>query len=308
MRWKHLAGWLGAAALLGSGCATSGNDQLVNTVYSMNRKITNIDQNLTPTVTKLNETVVNMGARVDAVEQSSQTQATTLETMQRQLQEMKATLDDIHRRGYAKEGLTPPRSSSSIPSVSGSGMEITPTAPPGGPVPPGALEDSTSMSMGDDTVGDLNLGGANIATSAPSSPSPPAPASRTVAGDERQLFEAAEQSFQQQKFDEAAKLFGEYIEKFPNSTNSADARYWRATAMYRMDQFDAAAREYEKVRKSHPDSTRVPAAMYQEAASLLKLGKQDEAMKLLNQLIDNYPTSLPAKKAKTQLERSNLRQ
>lgn len=304
MRWKHLAGWLGAAALLGSGCATSGNDQLVNTVYSMNRKITNIDQNLTPTVTKLNETVVNMGARVDAVEQSSQTQATTLETMQRQLEEMKTTLDDIHRRGYAKEGLTPPRSTSSIPSTSGSGMEITPTAPMGGPVPPGALEDSTSMSMGDDSMGDLNLGGTDVATAPP----PPPPATRTVAGDERQLFEAAEQSFQKQQYDQASKQFGEYLDKFPNSSNSADARYWRATSMYRLNQFDAAAREYERVRKSHPDSDRVPAAMYQEAASLLKLGKQDEAIKLLNQLIDNYPTSQPAKKAKTQLDRSNLRQ
>lgn len=304
MRWKHLAGWLGAAALLGSGCATSGNDQLVNTVYSMNRKVTNIEQNLTPTVTKLNETVVNMGARVDAVEQSSQTQATTLDTMQRQLEEMKATLDDIHRRGYAKEGLTPPRSTSSIPSTAGSGMEITPTAPPGGPVPPGALEDSTSMSMGDDAMGDLNLGGTDVATAPP----PPPPATRTVAGDERQLFEAAEQSFQQQQYDQASRQFGEYLDKFPNSSNSADARYWRATSLFRLNQFDAAAREYERVRKSHPDSDRVPAAMYQEAASLLKLGKQDEAIKLLNQLIDNYPTSLPAKKAKTQLDRSNLRQ
>ena len=73
-----------------AGCATGGN-QLQNTVYSTNRHVANLEQNLQGSVQQLNQTAAGLLARVDANEQ-------TLRSVAGRLEENRAKLNTIEQR------------------------------------------------------------------------------------------------------------------------------------------------------------------------------------------------------------------
>jgi HEAT repeat protein len=95
---------------------------------------------------------------------------------------------------------------------------VTPPAPAAPPTPPGRWFDQ-SHSHFDRQAGDL------------ASEPPQAWAQKDPADS---LYRLARQTLNRGEYRRAAQLFGDITQRFPNSAYAADARYWKAFALYRI--------------------------------------------------------------------------
>ncbi len=316
MRWLQKMGVAVLAPVAMASCATTGSSDVLNYVANNNRMLRNLDQNISPSVTKLNQSVADLIVRLDANEQATRTANSNMEAVQVQLQAMQQQLDDVQRVIYRQHNLSVPSSrTAATPTAPGStpGVQVGPitqepdldslSAPLGGsPVPPSAQGlDADLMGAPEPSVAPP----APVAEATP--PPPPAePESPPVAsgGD---LYEQATESFRAANYEQALAQYDAYLRQNPGTDDrAANAQFWKGEALLKLGRPQDAVVEFEQLRSKYPSSQKVPYALHQEADALLKLGENEEAVKLLRELIQDYPMTKPAQNAKQELERRNL--
>ena len=84
MRGKSLVA-AGGLVLLAAGCATTGGDQMANSVYATHRIVQKLDTDMSARVDKLNQTAADLSAKVDASDQATRQLQSMMEENQAKL-------------------------------------------------------------------------------------------------------------------------------------------------------------------------------------------------------------------------------
>ncbi|NUM55376.1 MAG: tetratricopeptide repeat protein [Candidatus Hydrogenedentes bacterium] len=288
MRGTSLA--LGAAALLMmAGCATTGGDQMANSVYATHRIVQKLDTDLAARVDKLNQTAADLSAKVDASDQATRQLQSMMEENQAKLNALQKNLDRFSQAMYRQLGLSPGTTG---------GVQVGPSSiePPTGETP-------TTPAVPGEAAVPAFPGGTAAPVPAPMTAPAESPAS-DLSGNATADYKKAAESYMNDNFQEALTLYSQFLEKYPDSDLASLAQFWKASSYQKMGQWEQAVREYDTARQSYPMSKKTPLAMYNQAECYLRLGQQQRAIDLLKDVTTNprYSTDATVEMARNKLK------
>ena len=306
MSAKHLMAPLLVMVLGVAGCGTmGGGNQVENAIYATHRTVTNLDKNLEPSVSKLNENVAGLLARVDESDQQVKALQSTVEENTHKLNSVEKKLDSLTNTLYRyfrlsqSSSLPGPGTTPGAPSLSGGEVTVVP--------PPGAAP-AVEPATGVQPVQPLSAPGTEtpppVTTTPPmSTPAAPAPGPAS-SGDPEADYQQAQRSYASENYAAALDQFNGFLQRYPSSQNSPNAQFWKAKSLQSLERYEEAVGEFTKLRTSYPTSVRVPYAMLYEALCHKKLGQTARATELLKEVVKNYPMTPAADQAKTELQRA----
>lgn len=97
--------------------------------------------------------------------------------------------------------------------------------------------------------------------------------------------------------DEAIALFVSFLDRYPKSPLSDNARFWLGSARLDAGQNEQGIQELTKLVAERPASAKAADALLRVGEAWQKLGKASEAKEIFSRLIRDYPTSEAAKSA-----------
>ncbi len=271
MRCRIVLAGMAVVTVLATGCATSGSsgDQVANSVYATHRIVKNLESDLAPRVTQLNETAAELTAKVEASETTTRQLQTMVEENQARLDALQRTIDRLASVIYQDLGRS---------GTVRSGAEFE---PPMVERPPGAISRV---------------------------PSPPAPTAPSTGGDIGSTaladYNKAQQAFLNDDFQQALALYDAYLQRYPGAENAANAQFWKAECHRKLGQYEQAIADFERVRSNYPgpENTKVAPSMTRQADCHIALGQTQRAIDLWTQLVQNYPLSEVTDQARQRLK------
>ncbi len=93
------------------------------------------------------------------------------------------------------------------------------------------------------------------------------------------------------QFDMAIEAFADFIDRFPDSPDAAEAQFYIGESHYSSQRHKEALSAYAAVISKYPASPRVPDAYYKQGLSYEQLGQKAEAIKNYELLRREYPDS-----------------
>ena len=275
MRYRIALAGMAVLLALGTGCATTGSsgDQVANSVYATHRIAKNLESDLGPRVTQLNETAAELTAKVEASETTTRQLQSKIEENQAKLDALQQSLDRLASVIYQEFG----RSGASR---GGSGLEFQPPVvePPTsgtGEMPPAVTPES---SMAPVPTGDA---ASNALTE----------------------YNKAQQAFLNDDYEQAITLYNAFLQRYPSAGNAANAQFWKAESYRKLGQYETAIAEFEGVRSNYPgpDNLKAAYSMTRQADCHIELGQTQRAIDLWTQLVENYPLSEVTDQARARL-------
>lgn len=263
-----------------AGCATTGSsgDQVANSVYATHRIVKNLESDLGPRVTQLNETAAELTAKVEASENTTRQLQSLVEENQVQLKKMQETLDRLASVVYQDLG----RSGAARSTAEFEPATVEPPAgtAPGTLPPPGAAAPGSTV---------------------PGAPMPPTTAD--AGANALTEYNKAQQAFLNDDYQTALTLYDSYLQRYPNTEYAASAQFWKAESYRKLSKFEEAIGEFEKVRSGYPgpENTKAAVSMTRQADCHMALGQTQRAVDLWQQLIENYPLSEVTEQAQQRL-------
>ena len=109
------------------------------------------------------------------------------------------------------------------------------------------------------------------------------------------LYSAAHCLYKLESYVEAALLFSEYVERYPQTDISDDAQYFAGAAWYEAQEFSRALVAFQNCVNNYPQGTWyngiliAPAALFHQGLCLEKLGRYQEAYHIYLRIIRDYP-------------------
>ncbi len=122
---------------------------------------------------------------------------------------------------------------------------------------------------------------------------------------EQKLYDLAKKLFDDGDRENARIQFENFINKYPESDNADNARFWIADSYYAEKWFEKAILEYQKVLESYPDSNKLAASRLKQGYAFAELGETANARLILKELIKKHPDSNEAKYATEKLKSLN---
>lgn len=299
--------------LVAPGCASAGpsGDELRNTIFATHRMVQNLDANLSGTVSDLSQTAATLTARMDANDQELRNLSSLAVENQRKLEQLQGSLDSLTATLYRHFNLSAPQpvatpsftpGATPSPGIQRGGVVVQPptvqnfpqqpaVTPPPAPIPatPGVVEALPQLES------------TGVTPQAPTTLPSATPTQQTI--DEITHYRAAQQLYLQEDYANALKQFDEHLQLFPNSSNAANALYWKAHCYFKLGDYPQAIIGFEDLRAKYPTSDKVPTAMHNQGVAYSRLGQNQRALELFQQLIRDYPND-PA----TEGAREKLRQ
>lgn len=105
---------------------------------------------------------------------------------------------------------------------------------------------------------------------------------------EQREYDHALSTLKDEKYEEAEKMFDNFIEKYPRSGLLSNAYFWHSETFYRRNDLDKAAIHYLKHYQKFPGSAKAPDSLLKLALSLGELKKKKEACVILKKLDDEF--------------------
>lgn len=118
---------------------------------------------------------------------------------------------------------------------------------------------------------------------------------------EKAAFDQAMTTVRSSDFAGAAKEFKAFVEQYPASPYSGEARYWLANSYYGSQKYKDAVAAYQDLLAGQPDGPHAPEAMLGLANSQIELHDDRAARVTLKRLLHTYPKSDAAKTARERL-------
>ena len=132
-----------------------------------------------------------------------------------------------------------------------------------------------------------------------------APAEKPEEMSETRLYDFAKTLFDKGDMENARIQFENFINKYPDSKNADNARFWIADSFYSEKWYEKAILEYQKVLEDYPDSNKTAAARLKQGYSFAELGEKANARLILNELIKRHPNAKEAEYAREKLKSLN---
>jgi tol-pal system protein YbgF len=115
-------------------------------------------------------------------------------------------------------------------------------------------------------------------------------------------YEAALNSFKEEKFEKARNEFEKFLVQYSNVEKAGHAQYWIGECLYEEGHLEQAILAYDKVIKNYSTGSRVPFALYKEGLCFSKLGDAVTAKLLFQRVVQDYPDASPATIARIKLK------
>lgn len=287
-----------------AGCATP-DGNMSNSVYATHRIVKNIEKDIGPNVTKLNETAAELVAKVEASDQENRRLRSVIEENQSKIDRLQRELSALTAVIYRQFGLTQTRAG-----FSGGG---TATAPPAQVLPPPGA--SSNLPASSQPIAQTTPPGGSLINQPPPTQPPtaitptavppavtpePAVSSETAEID----YISAQKAFIDESYDEALRRYTEYLTRYPDGDSAHNAQFWKAESYRRLGQYENAIREFEYLEQRYgntSDKGKLPLAMMKRAESYIDLGQPERASEILRALIEQYPMSGVVDGAKSRL-------
>ncbi|MBU1344212.1 MAG: tol-pal system protein YbgF [Proteobacteria bacterium] len=122
---------------------------------------------------------------------------------------------------------------------------------------------------------------------------------------EKELYDFAKKLFDDGDKENARIQFENFINKYPDSDNADNARFWIADSYYAEKWFEKAILEYQKVLEEYPNSNKLAAARLKQGYAFAELGEKANARLILKELLKKHPDSNEAKYAQEKLKSLN---
>lgn len=132
---------------------------------------------------------------------------------------------------------------------------------------------------------------------------PPTDDEPEIDPDEERQYQEAFNLLKERRYDEAATAFRGFLDKYPTSTYSDNARYWLGESYYVTRQFKPAMNEFQTLISDYPDSDKRTHAQLKVGFIFDELGQEDEARTVLRELILKNPGTSAAQLAEERLQR-----
>lgn len=285
-------GVVGTVVLAGCTTSSGGGSTMENSVYATHRIVQNLDQNLGSTVDQLSKTSADLAARVEATDRETRRLGSMIEENQVRLQGLQQQLSELTNTLYRQMNLTPPRASATTPVTPVPDDTIARTPDAMLPVP----EENVAEPIG------VRVRPPAPSPNATDVTTPPAPVVAPGGADADEFYTQARQLYTNEEYSLALEQFSAYLERYPDSANSANAQYWKAHSYFKLEEFDDAVREFQRLVDRYPASDKVPIALHNQGVAYSRLGQNDAARDTFERLVRQYPNDVVAEMARDKLQ------
>ena len=134
------------------------------------------------------------------------------------------------------------------------------------------------------------------------SATPAAPA----AADERASYEAAFDTLKSGQYDESARAFNQFLQRYPSGAYAPNARYWLGESYYVTQNYELALEQFQTLYRSHPTHDKAPGALLKVGLSQYGLKRMDDARATLGEVAQKYPGSDAARTAEDRMRAIDL--
>jgi tol-pal system protein YbgF len=168
------------------------------------------------------------------------------------------------------QGQPPPADASGPPAAN------TPAAPPRGAdanPAPATLNSAQRAATG--TLGTMPAGAV------------PPPGPRDPVAD----YSRAREMLNNGRLAEAEAAFGDFLERHPNDSNAADARFWFAFTLLARNNYTDAAANFVQYLQATPNGIRAPEAQVRLGMALIGMGEQRQGCGAFANLARRYPNA-----------------
>jgi tol-pal system protein YbgF len=122
-------------------------------------------------------------------------------------------------------------------------------------------------------------------------------------GSDRDNYQVALELLRDERYDQSAASFREFLVAFPESSLAGNAQYWLAESYYASNEFEKALADFARVIDDYPKSTKVPDALLKIGYCNYSLQRWDDARTALSRVQSDYPTTTAARLADQYLKR-----
>ncbi len=122
-------------------------------------------------------------------------------------------------------------------------------------------------------------------------------------GSDRDNYQVALELLREERYDQSAASFKEFLVAFPESGLAGNAQYWLAESYYASDEFEKALTDFARVIEDYPQSTKVPDALLKMGYCNYSLQRWNDARAALTRVQSDYPTTTAARLADQYLKR-----
>ncbi len=116
-------------------------------------------------------------------------------------------------------------------------------------------------------------------------------AQAAVPGTPAALYDQAFSVLKQADYDQAEKLFEDFISKYPGHGLAANAWYWLGETYYVRGNYEKAAKVFAEAYQKYPDGAKTPDNLLKLGMSLAGMGNRDDACIALMQLEKDFSGS-----------------
>jgi len=119
------------------------------------------------------------------------------------------------------------------------------------------------------------------------------------------LYNKAMTLYKKANYDNAAKVFVAFFEKYPDHELADNALYWTGECYYSRNNFSAAIIYFRKVIERYPEGSKVPDALLKTGYSYLAMDDRENGRFFLKKAVAGFPFSPAGSKAEEMLKRIN---
>jgi tol-pal system protein YbgF len=117
------------------------------------------------------------------------------------------------------------------------------------------------------------------------------------------VYAEGEKRLAAQQWQDARRVFGAFINRYPTDARAPKAQYSVAEAYFGEKRFANAIREYRAIIDTYPKSDLVPEAMYKSGQAYYALKYCDDAKTFFQELVKRYPKTNRKKDVADQLKK-----
>lgn len=122
-------------------------------------------------------------------------------------------------------------------------------------------------------------------------------------GSDRDNYQAAFELLKEQRYEQAAMAFRQFLVTYTDSQLADNAQYWLAESYYVTDQFGEALDQFSVVINQYPRSRKVPDALLKMGYCTYELDRWADARSALGRVLEEYPDTTAARLAEQRIKR-----
>lgn len=108
---------------------------------------------------------------------------------------------------------------------------------------------------------------------------------------EEELYKVSKQAFDRADYETARQGFEKFLEIYPKSDKSDNARFWIGEIYFTEGWYQKAILEYQEVIEKYKTGNKIQSAYLKQGLAFHKLGENANALLVLKELIKKYPNS-----------------